>query len=125
MVDMSAFCIRLCQECQTLIENHDNIKLLSNARNNLNTTLKDEVPTKPRLPSSPYQKPLKSVVPPLIPTEDEQEKQEEVFMGTLVKLLVDACASVLKFLGKSIQTIKNKASRNSSIRIQLGSCLNP
>ncbi|KAL4561481.1 hypothetical protein LXL04_033647 [Taraxacum kok-saghyz] len=31
---------RLCQECQTLIENHDQIKLLSNARNNLNTTLK-------------------------------------------------------------------------------------
>jgi len=33
-------CVRLCQECQTLIENHDQIKLLSNARNNLNTTLK-------------------------------------------------------------------------------------
>ncbi|KAI3825880.1 hypothetical protein L1987_07590 [Smallanthus sonchifolius] len=32
---------RLCQECQTLIENHDQIKLLSNSRNNLNTTLKD------------------------------------------------------------------------------------
>lgn len=32
--------ISLCQECQTLIENHDQIKLLSNARNNLNTTLK-------------------------------------------------------------------------------------
>ncbi|CAL9121076.1 unnamed protein product [Musa textilis] len=32
---------KLCQECQMLIENHDKIKLLSNARNNLNTTLKD------------------------------------------------------------------------------------
>ncbi|KAL6572623.1 SNARE-binding exocyst subunit S6 [Orobanche minor] len=32
---------KLCQECQTLIENHDQIKLLSNARNNLNTTLND------------------------------------------------------------------------------------
>ncbi|XP_059597340.1 exocyst complex component SEC6 isoform X1 [Vitis vinifera] len=31
---------RLCQECQNLIENHDQIKLLSNVRNNLNTTLK-------------------------------------------------------------------------------------
>ncbi|KAI8556054.1 hypothetical protein RHMOL_Rhmol05G0222800 [Rhododendron molle] len=31
---------KLCQECQTLIENHDQIKLLSNARHNLNTTLK-------------------------------------------------------------------------------------
>ncbi|KAJ0810768.1 putative exocyst complex component EXOC3/Sec6 [Helianthus annuus] len=32
---------RLCQECQTLIENHDQIHLLNNARNNSNTTLKD------------------------------------------------------------------------------------
>ncbi|PRQ48713.1 hypothetical protein RchiOBHm_Chr2g0113821 [Rosa chinensis] len=40
MVDMISFCIRLCQECQTLIENHSKIKLLSNVRNNLNTTLK-------------------------------------------------------------------------------------
>ncbi|RWV92269.1 hypothetical protein GW17_00045371, partial [Ensete ventricosum] len=34
---------RLCQQCQTQIENHDKIKLLSDARNNLNTTLKDVV----------------------------------------------------------------------------------
>ncbi|MFS8033769.1 putative exocyst complex component EXOC3/Sec6 [Helianthus anomalus] len=32
---------RLCQECKTFIENHDQITLLSNARNNLSTTLKD------------------------------------------------------------------------------------
>uniref|UniRef100_A0A804JJ67 Uncharacterized protein n=3 Tax=Musa acuminata TaxID=4641 RepID=A0A804JJ67_MUSAM len=32
---------RLCQEYQTLIENDDKIKLLSNARNNLSTTLQD------------------------------------------------------------------------------------
>ncbi|MED6122316.1 SNARE-binding exocyst subunit S6 [Stylosanthes scabra] len=32
---------RLCMECQTLIENHDQIKLLSHARNNLSTTVKD------------------------------------------------------------------------------------
>ncbi|XP_021722353.1 exocyst complex component SEC6 [Chenopodium quinoa] len=32
---------KLCQECQTLIDNHDQIKLLSNVRNNLNKTLKD------------------------------------------------------------------------------------
>ncbi|KAL9264568.1 Exocyst complex component SEC6-like protein [Drosera capensis] len=31
---------KLCNECQTLIDNHDQIKLLSNARNNLNKTLK-------------------------------------------------------------------------------------
>lgn len=32
---------KLCQECQILIDNHDQIKLLSNVRNNLNKTLKD------------------------------------------------------------------------------------
>ncbi|GLU16433.1 hypothetical protein SLE2022_328680 [Rubroshorea leprosula] len=32
---------KLCHECQTLIENHDQIKLLSNVRNNLNQTLRD------------------------------------------------------------------------------------
>ncbi|KAM0057667.1 putative exocyst complex component EXOC3/Sec6 [Helianthus debilis subsp. tardiflorus] len=32
---------RLCHECQTFIENHDQITLLSNARNNLSATLKD------------------------------------------------------------------------------------
>ncbi|KAG6400223.1 hypothetical protein SASPL_137048 [Salvia splendens] len=32
---------KLCKECQTLIHDHDQINLLSNARNNLNTTLKD------------------------------------------------------------------------------------
>lgn len=32
---------QLCQECQSLIEHNDQIKLLSNARNNLNTTLRD------------------------------------------------------------------------------------
>ncbi|CAI0474972.1 unnamed protein product [Linum tenue] len=32
---------RLCQECHTLIDYHDKMQLLSNARNNLNTTLKD------------------------------------------------------------------------------------
>ncbi|CAH9128310.1 unnamed protein product [Cuscuta epithymum] len=32
---------KLCQECQTLIENHYQIRLLSNTRNNLKATLKD------------------------------------------------------------------------------------
>lgn len=40
LIEMISFLISLCQECQTLIDNHDQIKLLSNVRNNLNTTLK-------------------------------------------------------------------------------------
>ncbi|MCO5584340.1 hypothetical protein L7F22_038264 [Adiantum nelumboides] len=39
--DNFALIDKLCQECQSLIDHHDLIKLLSNARNNLNTTLKD------------------------------------------------------------------------------------
>ncbi|XP_041014147.1 uncharacterized protein LOC121257266 isoform X2 [Juglans microcarpa x Juglans regia] len=50
-------------------------------------------------PPSPYQKPLKSVRPPLIPTEDEQEKQEEGFVGSIVKLLFNTGASVMEILG--------------------------
>ncbi|KAK8480358.1 hypothetical protein V6N12_030620 [Hibiscus sabdariffa] len=45
---------------------------------------------------SPYQKPLKSVRPPLIPTEDEQDKQEEDFFGSLRKLLVNGGVSALE-----------------------------
>ncbi|PPS15509.1 hypothetical protein GOBAR_AA05068 [Gossypium barbadense] len=46
--------------------------------------------------SSPYQKPLKSVRPPLIPTEDEQEKHEEGFFGSLGKLFVNGGVSALE-----------------------------
>ncbi|XP_022776063.1 uncharacterized protein LOC111317852 isoform X2 [Durio zibethinus] len=48
---------------------------------------------------SPYQKPLKSVRTPLIPTEDEQEKQEEGFFGSLGKLFVNGGVSALEILG--------------------------
>lgn len=71
--------------------------------------LKDEGPTKPRMPSSPYQKPPKSVMPPLIPTEDEQEKQEEGFFGSLGKLLVNAWASVMEILGKKHSSYQDQS----------------
>ncbi|XP_027910337.1 uncharacterized protein LOC114169386 isoform X2 [Vigna unguiculata] len=49
-------------------------------------------------PSS-YQKPVKSVRPPLIPSEDESDKQEESFFGSLGKLLTNAGASVVEIMG--------------------------
>ncbi|XWS34835.1 hypothetical protein CRYUN_Cryun21dG0071400 [Craigia yunnanensis] len=49
--------------------------------------------------SSPYHKPLKSVRRPLIPTEDEQEKQEEGFFGSLRKLFVNGGVSAFEILG--------------------------
>lgn len=48
---------------------------------------------------SPYQKPLKSVRPPLIPSEDESDKQEEGFFGSIGKLLTNAGASVVEIMG--------------------------
>ncbi|KAJ7943615.1 NHL domain-containing protein [Quillaja saponaria] len=51
------------------------------------------------MPPSAYQKPLKSVRPPLIPTEDEQDKQEEGFIGSLARLLANAGASMAEIMG--------------------------
>ncbi|KAK7407265.1 hypothetical protein VNO78_09023 [Psophocarpus tetragonolobus] len=48
---------------------------------------------------SPYQKPLKSVRPPLIPSEDESDKQEESFFGSIGKLLANAGGSVVEIVG--------------------------
>lgn len=57
---------------------------------------------------SPYQKPLKSVRPPLIPIEDEQEKQEEGFFGSLGKLFANGWASVVEILGGIIPGFRKK-----------------
>lgn len=61
--------------------------------------------------SNPYQKPLKSVRPPLIPTEDELEKQEEGFFGSLGKLFVGAGVSAMEILGGVFPGLKNKQLR--------------
>ncbi|GAV69340.1 NHL domain-containing protein [Cephalotus follicularis] len=50
------------------------------------------------MPPSQYQKPLKSVRPPLIPTEDEEEKQEG-FFGSLGKLFINSRACATEILG--------------------------
>ena len=41
---------------------------------------------------------LKSVRPPLIPTEDEQKKQEEGFFGSFAKLFVNTESSAMEIL---------------------------
>ncbi|KAL3582403.1 hypothetical protein D5086_016735 [Populus alba] len=50
---------------------------------------------------SPYQKPIKSIRPPLIPAEDEQEKHEEGLFGSLGKLFINTGASVMEIFGDS------------------------
>ncbi|PQM36805.1 uncharacterized protein Pyn_22907 [Prunus yedoensis var. nudiflora] len=68
----------------------------------------DHGPMKTSIPPSPYQKPLKSVRPPLIPTEDEQEKQEEGFFGSIGKLLVNAGACGAEILGAIFPGFRKK-----------------
>ncbi|CAI0627473.1 unnamed protein product [Linum tenue] len=48
-------------------------------------------------PAAPQ--PLKSVRPPLIPTEDDQEKQEETLFASLGKLFANAGASFMEIVG--------------------------
>lgn len=70
--------------------------------------LKDQGAMKASSTASPYQKPLKSVRPPLIPTEDEQEKHEEGPFGSTGKLLVNAGASVAEIFGGIIPGFRKK-----------------
>lgn len=48
---------------------------------------------------SPYQKPLKSVRPPLIPSEYEPDKQEEGFLVSLGKLVANTGVSMVEIMG--------------------------
>lgn len=61
--------------------------------------LKDLSSEKMSAQQSAYQKPMKSGRPPLIPTEDEQEKLEEGFFGSLGKLLANTGTSMMEILG--------------------------
>ncbi|QCD82252.1 uncharacterized protein LOC114175646 [Vigna unguiculata] len=62
------------------------------------------------VPSSPYQKPLKSVRPPLIPSSEyEPEKQEEGFFGSLGKLLANTGASVVEIMGGLFPSFRRKS----------------
>ncbi|CAN0925525.1 hypothetical protein LINGRAHAP2_LOCUS34808 [Linum grandiflorum] len=57
--------------------------------------------------ASPAQKPLKSVRPPLIPTEDDQEKQEETFF-----------VSIGKIVGAVVPALRKKSSSVTSYQFQ-------
>ncbi|KAI7998649.1 hypothetical protein LOK49_LG10G00420 [Camellia lanceoleosa] len=70
----------------------------------------DERTPKQSIPPSPYQKSMKSSVrPPLIPTEDDQEKQEEGLFGSLGKLLVNTGASVTEIFTGIFPGFRKKA----------------
>ncbi|PRQ28808.1 hypothetical protein RchiOBHm_Chr5g0006981 [Rosa chinensis] len=87
--------------------------------------LKDNIPTKPRLPSSPYQKPLKSVVPPLIPTEDEQENQEEGFLGNSCKAFSQRVCICFEILGKKHSNYQNQSQQKQQHKHSIGFMFKP
>ncbi|XP_059656035.1 uncharacterized protein LOC132303029 isoform X2 [Cornus florida] len=69
----------------------------------------DQRPMTTSIPPIHYQKPLKSSVrPPLIPTEDDQEKQEEGFFVSLGKLLVNTGGSVAELFGGIFPGLRKK-----------------
>lgn len=63
------------------------------------------------VPPSPYQKPFKSVRPPLIPAECEPDKQEEGFFGSLGKLLANTGASMVEIIGGLFPSFRRKSLR--------------
>lgn len=68
---------------------------------------------------SPYQKPLKSVRPPLISSEYEHDKQEEGFFGSLAKLLANAGASMVEIMGGLFPAFRRKPQSYQFQRQQL------
>ncbi|WJX87875.1 hypothetical protein P8452_70019 [Trifolium repens] len=62
----------------------------------------------PSVSPSPYQKPLKSVRPPLIPSVYEPEKQEEGFFGSLGKLLSNTGVSMVEIMGGLFPVFRRK-----------------
>lgn len=64
-------------------------------------------------PVAPYQRPpLKSVRPSLIPSEDEPEKLEEGFFGSLGKLFVNSGSSVADIFGGLLSGFRRKPLNN-------------
>ncbi|KAL3526435.1 hypothetical protein ACH5RR_011091 [Cinchona calisaya] len=60
------------------------------------------------LPPAPYQRPHKSVRPPLITTEGEYEKSAEGLFGSLGKLFVNTGSSVIEIFGGLFSGFKKK-----------------
>ncbi|KAF9673884.1 hypothetical protein SADUNF_Sadunf10G0070300 [Salix dunnii] len=57
---------------------------------------------------NPYQKPIKSFRPPLIPTEDELENHEEGLFGSLGNLFISTWASIAEILGGIVPSFRKK-----------------
>lgn len=62
------------------------------------------------MPPPPYQRPIKSVRPPLIPPEDEYDKSEDGLFGSLGKSVIDVFSSLF--------SSKKSSNDNQSIKYQ-------
>ncbi|KAK7854632.1 hypothetical protein CFP56_031532 [Quercus suber] len=71
------------------------VRAMFSSRDDARTTIKKVAVA----PVAPYQRPLKSVRPPLIPNEDEPERQEEGFFGSLGKLVLNTGSTVAEIFG--------------------------
>ncbi|KAK8653320.1 hypothetical protein V6N13_127327 [Hibiscus sabdariffa] len=59
-------------------------------------------------PVAPYQRPPKSVRPPLIPPEDEPEKAEEGFFGSIGRLFLNTGSSMAEIFGGLFSGFRRK-----------------
>ncbi|KAJ0493433.1 putative six-bladed beta-propeller, TolB [Helianthus annuus] len=75
--------------------------MISNQVDESQTTMKPNI-----APTPPYQKP--SLRPPLIPSENEPEKQEEGFIASLGKLMANATSSFSEILSNVFPGFKKK-----------------
>ncbi|CAK9177212.1 unnamed protein product, partial [Ilex paraguariensis] len=60
------------------------------------------------IPQPPYQRPLKSVRPPIIPTEDEYDKPEEGLFGSIGRLFLNTGTSVVEIFGGLFSGFRKK-----------------
>ncbi|XWS44203.1 hypothetical protein CRYUN_Cryun15aG0024100 [Craigia yunnanensis] len=65
-------------------------------------------PIKREATMTPYQRPPKSVRPPLIPAEDEPEKAEEGFFGSIGRLVLNTGSSVAEIFGGLFSGFRRK-----------------
>ncbi|KAH6792112.1 NHL domain-containing protein [Perilla frutescens var. hirtella] len=71
------------------------------------------------MPPAPYQRPpAKSVLPPLIPAEDEYDKQEEGMFSSLGKLFVYTGSSIAEIFGGLFSGFKKKPTHNHHLQQQ-------
>nr|GMD95578.1 uncharacterized protein LOC109154837 [Ipomoea batatas] len=83
--------------------------MLALLQRRVGTMVSSENDEKTVVSSNPYEKPItSSVMPPLIPPDNAEEKQEESFFGSLGKLMVQAGESLATILGGVFPAFKRK-----------------